>query len=195
MKRAGRALALAVVCMLAASGQAAANHWESTPSGAPFHWADNDPNYPRGYVYWVDKTGAEWPVYRSAVEWDEAAKLDAMYVSSEAACPNTGHCVTVKEESLGTSSCGPQLGKTSMVAYDSTGHLTTATEVAIDTSCSGSADDKRRTIVCHELGHSIGMDDQTVGASTCMRSPYAGPWTTPSSHDYDAIASHYGHKD
>ncbi|MCX6394986.1 MAG: hypothetical protein NTV23_00690 [Propionibacteriales bacterium] len=195
MRRAlgGLLLALAVVTLLA--GGAWSNHWASTSSGAPLHWADNDPSHPRGYVYWVDNTGSEWPVYSSAIAWDQASRLDAVYVSSESACPNTGHCVSVSETTIGDSACGPTLGQTNQVAYVATGHLTTSTWVHVDTACSDASAEKRRTIVCHELGHSIGLDEQTVGTSSCMRSPYIGPWTAPSAHDFDAIASTYSHND
>jgi hypothetical protein len=172
-----------------------ANHWELTESGLPVHWSDSDPSYPRGYVYWVDNTGAEWPVYSSAVEWDKAGRLDAVYTSSEAACPNTGHCVSVIETPLGVAGCTGLLGQTDQVFYTTSGHLHTNTLVRVDSQCSGAASGKRRTITCHEMGHSIGVDEQLVHTDTCMASPYQGVKQLPSQHDYDAISNQYNHND
>lgn len=192
MRRLMILIALAMSAVLGLAGAAAANHWSDKPEGS-LHWADNDPSYPRGYVYWVDLTGPEWPVYASSIEWDKAGSLDAVYVSSEASCPS--HCVTVDDVSVGTAgSCTGTIGATTRY-WNSVAHLTTSTNVKLDDDCAGASYDLRRTDACHELGHSLGMGEQYVGTESCMHSPYEGPKKLPSQHDYDAIAAHYNHND
>jgi hypothetical protein len=189
-------LPLVVLAMVFAVPGAWADHWHNLPSGAPLHWSDNDPSYPRGYIYWVDNTGAEWPVYSSAVEWDKAGRLDAVYTSSEAACPNTGHCVSVNETALGAAGCTGALGSTTPVIYaGASAHLHTDTVVEVDSECSGAAAGKRRTIACHEMGHSIGLYEDFARTNTCMAAPYQGVQQLPNEHDYNAIASQYNHND
>ena len=69
--------ATAVLLFFSKASPAAANHWNHDP-GHNVHWANNSPSFPRGYVYWADLTGAQWPVYSAAIEWDRSTKLDAV---------------------------------------------------------------------------------------------------------------------
>lgn len=183
-----------VALLLVVPQLASANHWKKSSVGADVHWADKEPTHPRGYVYWADRTGAEWPVYSAAVEWDRASKLDAVYISGSQTCPSTPHCVSVVETSI-NDACSPKAGQTDWSYYTASGHLETKTLVRVNSHCSNASYGMRRTITCHELGHSIGMNEQTSDTSSCMTSPYDVPRTMPSTHDYQSIASVYRHND
>ncbi|RNL78454.1 hypothetical protein EFL95_04985 [Nocardioides marmorisolisilvae] len=188
-------ISVATVVMLAVSmaSSAAANHWNHDP-GHNVHWTNSSPSFPRGYVYWADLTGPEWPVYSAAIEWDRSTRLDAVYVGAGSSCPSTPHCVTVRQTALGTS-CSGTLGQTNVSYYSATGHLETSTRVDLSSACSTSSASKRRTITCHELGHSIGMDEQRTADDSCMVDPYVTPHTLPSAHDFQSIATVYNHDD
>lgn len=67
----------------------AADHIDRNQNGSIEHNSDN-PGHPRGYMYWVDNTGPEWPVYTAAIDWDKAPGVDAVYTTSGASCPK--HC-------------------------------------------------------------------------------------------------------
>lgn len=180
------ALILAAFTIIAvASTSAMAGH------SLNYHWADADPSYPRGYVYWVDQTGPSWPVYSSAIDWDQETRLDAVYVSSAGACPS--HCVSVSEADL-DAGCTGRLGVMSP-AVNSDGHLNGNTTVQVDRQCSSRNAADRRELVCHELGHSLGLDDRASTAVTCMRQGNMIGRQFPDQHDYDVLHSKYNHND
>jgi hypothetical protein len=88
------------------------------------------------------------------------------------------------------------LGSTVPTIYaGASAHLHGDTVVRVDSECSGAAAGKRRTIACHEMGHSIGMAEQLVHTDTCMAAPYQGVKQLPSEHDYNAISNQYNHND
>lgn len=184
------ALGFSLVLVVAGAGAAYAGHALVQSDGDRLHWADNAPNYPRGYVYWKDETGSEWPVYTSAVKWDQASRLDAVYTTGSC---TSSHCVTVREANLGTG-CSAPYGETDVPA-GSRGHFTTNVEVRVDRQCDGRAASHRRELVCHELGHSIGLDDRASSVSSCMRTGNMNGSSAPTQHDYDTLHNSYGHND
>jgi hypothetical protein len=53
--------------------------------------------------------------------------------------------------------------------------------------------DQRRSVACHELGHAIGVfDDSLVSSTSCMTTDSNFP-LYPDAHDYKVIASVYNH--
>lgn len=181
-----------VVAMLLGAAATTALGTHATPQ----HWADNDPSYPRGYVYWIDNTGAEWPVYSAAVDWDQAAQLDAIYVTSAANCPS--HCVPVDEADL-DAGCTGRLGVTNVVS-NTANHLLGGTagnntRVRIDRQCDGRNYADRRELVCHEMGHSLSLDHVAPAKLTCMREGDMVGQQSPNGHDYEAIGNMYDHND
>lgn len=148
-------LAVATFVMLAMStgSPAAANHWNHDP-GHNVHWANSSPSFPRGYVYWADLTGPQWPVYSAAIEWDRSTKLDAVYVGPSASCPSTPHCVTVRQTALGAT-CSGTLGQTNVSYYPATGHLETSTRVDLSSACTAC---ERRQAPNHHVSRARAFD-------------------------------------
>lgn len=150
----------------------------------------NDPNFPRGYVFWHDQTGAEWPVFSSAVQWDRASRLDAVYTTGSC---TSNHCVTVREADLGPA-CSPLFGETFHPSGPA-GHLFSATEVRINARCDARNAADRRELVCHELGHSIGLGERPSSTNTCMRSGNMVGEQFPDGHDFEVLFFSYNHDD
>jgi hypothetical protein len=182
---------LLTAVFLGSASVAFAGHPLLQADGDRYHWADNDPSFPRGYVYWQDQTGAEWPVYSSAIEWDKASRLDAVYTSGSC---TSSHCVTVREVSFNNVGCAPPYGETS-VPTTTAGHFTTDTEVRIDAQCDNRNAADRRELVCHEMGHSIGLGERASSSATCMRTGNMVGRTLPDGHDYEALYNSYDHND
>jgi hypothetical protein len=167
-----------------------ASHPLQQADGDRLHWRDNDPGFPRGYMYWQDTTGAAWPVFSSAIEWDRASRLDAVYTSGS--CSNS-HCVTVRTSAL-AAGCSAPYGVTAIPSGPE-GHFTTDVNVQLDAQCSSRNAADRRELVCHELGHSIGLDDRAASAVTCMRTGNMIGRQVPDGHDFEALANSYNHND
>ncbi|WP_154402578.1 hypothetical protein [Nocardioides speluncae] len=190
VRRWGLVALLASVFLLAAVAAANASHPMVQPDGDRMHWSDNDPSFPRGYVFWQDQTGAEWPVFSSAVQWDRASRLDAVYVTGSC---TSNHCVTVREADLDPG-CTGRLGEVLHVTGPA-GHYFSATEVRIDAQCDARSAADRRELVCHELGHSTGLDDRPSNTNTCMRSGDMVGEQFPDGHDFEVLLFSYNHDD
>lgn len=191
MRRSSIATLMAVFLVFAAAGASVASHYLYDANGNKKHWSDNDPGFPRGYVYWHDQTGAAFPVYASAIEWDKETRLDAVYVSGGSSCTSS-HCVTVSEVDFNNTGCAAPYGQ----AYTPTGsggHLTTDTWVHYDRQCSSRSSADRRELVCHELGHTIGLYERPESASTCMRQGNMIGKQLPDTHDFDILHALYNH--
>lgn len=127
------------------------------------HWDDNEPGYPRGYAFIKDTSAAAWPVYTAAISWDQAAKLDLIYQTGAGGC---GHCVPFESVAMGGAGCSPVAGETS---FGLSGvHLVNVSS-RVDSGCAGLSYNNRLELVCHEMGHAIGLNDRGAGAASCMR--------------------------
>lgn len=184
------ALGFTMILLVTGAGAAYAGHALVQADGDHLHWADSDPSFPRGYVYWKDETGSEWPVYSSAIKWDEEPRLDAVYTTGSC---TSSHCVTVREANL-SAGCSAPYGETDIPA-GAAGHFTTNVEVRIDAQCDSRATSHRRELVCHELGHSIGLDERPSTSSTCMRTGNMNGSQLPDSHDFQVLHNSYNHND
>jgi hypothetical protein len=193
LKQAGVAALVALVALPAVA--LADNVWRNG-AGNPRHWRDDDSaGFPRGFLYWVDRTGAPWPVFSSAIVWDREPRLDAVYTSNPSACPR--HCVAVFTRDLGR--CTPRAGLYGITFGPTTraGHFRERTRVVLNNRCnSGINRAQRREVACHELGHSIGLDHRPRVA-TCMRDGnVVNPQTTPDGHDFAMLHNRlYAHND
>jgi hypothetical protein len=183
-------LALSGLFILVSVSSSFADHAWRQADGTRRHWSDAAGNGP-GIVYWVDNTGPEWPVLTAAIDWDQEERLNGVYVSSASNCPR--HCVNVHEEPL-ADGCSPPFGSTFGPAHDN-GHFLETTNVAIDAQCDNRDYATRRELVCHELGHTTGLDDEPHGADTCMRGGALDEpeQVEPRKHDYDVLHDVYGH--
>lgn len=191
MRRPTIALLLAVFLVSVVAGTSLAGHYLYNSSGNKKHWSDNDPGFPRGYVYWHDKTGSAMPVYASAIEWDKETRLDAVYVSGGSSCTSS-HCVTVYELDYSNVGCSNPYGE-AYTPTNTAGHLTTDTWVRFDRQCGSRTYADRRELVCHELGHSIGLQHLSSSANTCMRQGDMAGYSLPNQHDYDLLHALYNH--
>lgn len=183
--------ALAGIALMFTAGSAMASH-SMSDNGATLHWQTNSGG--TAYVYWSDKTSASWPVYTEAVAWDQASGIDALYVSGSNSC-TSGHCVVVNEAALSGNCTAGVVGQTT-VAHYSSGHFTPGMTVHVANACTSQPYNGRRALLCHEMGHSIGLNDVASTSSSCMRTNAASLGSViQNSHDYAQLGVIYGHND
>lgn len=183
-------IALLTAAFLASTSlSAVATHVWYNDAGNRKHWSDNDPSFPRGYVYWFDNTGAEWPVYSSAIKWDEEPLLDGVYVTGSC---SSSHCVTISEVDFDNTGCAPPYGRVSGPTTTA-GHFTTDTWMRVDRQCDNRNAADRRELVCHEMGHTIGLYERPETANTCMRVGNMIGETLPDDHDFGVVHTSHNH--
>lgn len=152
------------------------------------HWDDNEPQYPRGYAFIQDMTPAEFPVYTAAIKWDQAVRLDLVYRSGGGSC---GHCVPFAANLVGGAGCSGNVGVTSAGTVGV--HLANVSS-RVDSACASRTYNNRLELVCHEMGHAIGLNDRSAGSTSCMRTEVPlGNATDPSENDYTDLSNAYGH--
>ncbi len=166
--------------LLSAAGSAMAGHY-IVRDGNQLHWERSGTAVAQ--VYWVDYTGPRWPVNASSIEWNRSARLGAYYLSPSDNCPF--HCVGVRADSFGTDD--PR--GWAVLRWDTNGHLTGATYVRFNNSYAANAT-RDRAVACHELGHTIGLNERTAGDS-CMNSTSFN--RLPDGHDYNLLSNLYDH--
>lgn len=154
----------------------------------------------RAYVRYVDYSGSAWPVVAAFNSWNANPRLAMGYYTNPSSCG--GHCVNTAAISpandplnvLG-SNCSGVLGYTTTGSIGGRNHFTEALRIRFNNSCNSVlTQSQRRTIVCHEMGHSVGLDHQGV-TSSCM---YTGGYlsNTPNAHDFSEIHNViYNHPD
>jgi hypothetical protein len=166
-------------------------------SGPGLHWRDWDAGgFPRGFMYWIDYTPAPWPVFASAIEFDRAPGIDAVYLPASRRDECVRHCVAVRAPDLGAS-CRSFPGR-AFVPHRSNGHLRERTRVEVNERCEradGVSRADRRELVCHEMGHTIGLDATPPQRHTCMREGFMVGERFPNDHDYRMLARLYDHND
>jgi hypothetical protein len=157
------------------------------------HWGDGAGNGP-GYVTIADFTGAQWPVFAAAIEWDRPERLNVIYQSG--GCGGFDHCIDVRAEQF-AEGCSTVAGRTILVRDGN--HIGGAnSRVRLNTRCNDRADREQRVITCHEEGHvtGLGEEPESLEAATCMGAQ-AGQLGQashlPRQHDRDAIQNIYNH--
>ena len=174
-----------------------AHNVENFGQGQPVHWSDR--SQLKASMWLIDYTGSNWPVYDSAVEWNNNGRVVITYQYGTASgCPND--CVGVDTSNTQGPCSGQNItyGQTNPAFTNNGGHLTGATNVRFNVHCAGNQlnDAGRRELTCHELGHAVGWIGHRSGS--CMRTGYiVGPLQRfPSGHDFDMFDSPlYDHND
>ncbi len=82
-------------------------------------------------------------------------------------------------------------------APNSDGHLNGNTEVRVESGCTSTLNyAQRRETVCHEMGHSLGLEHRPESVNSCMRVNYPIGKQSPNQHDYDTLHfALYAHND
>lgn len=147
------------------------------------HW--NRVNTAIAQVYYIDHTGAAWPVNSSVVQWNQTSRLGVYYRTPSQGCPgsNVG-CVHVYE----VNTTQNYYGSTSY-SVNSAGHFTFA-QINLNNHWSLSAVGHRHT-ACQEIGHAFGLAHQ-YASNTCMNDNRLDT-QYPNTHDYDQIRAIYNH--
>jgi len=122
-----------------------------------------------------------WPVRAAAERWDNGNPIDFRYVTT--GCPANSQCVTVKQAELAS----PTVGVT---ATASVGSEIRASTITLDkTYGRTNTSARRRNVVCHELGHSLGLEHRTSKTS-CLTS-YASTQKFPDATDVKNLNTMY----
>lgn len=172
------AVVMAAVGVLGAQSVASATHTEG------HHWSHD--GLARSQIYFVDKTGAAWPIATVTYKWNEAHGVDSYY---ETSCPSsTLHCVTVSEYSANDG----LYGVTSFPGWNSASHNYAGVTVKLNDYTATTSTQKRKSS-CHELGHVLGLAHRSTAAS-CMEQGAAPPISMyPDQHDFDELQAIYNH--
>lgn len=159
---------------------------------SPADAAVNFISWPQDVVYVYDTTAAlkkadgspVWPVYAAAERWDDNNPVDFRYTTS--GCPKNVQCVTVRQAEL----AAPAAGTT---ATGFAGADITSSNVTLDTTFGRvNSADRRRNVVCHELGHSLGLKHRTA-TSSCLTS-YVASQQYPDATDIKDLNTMYGYR-
>lgn len=161
----------------------------SAVAGTWAHWGDNEPGFPRGYAYVQDLTGSAWPVYTAAISWDQAPKLDLVYRTGANGC---AHCFDFDAIAMGGAGCSPVAGET--WPGQTGGHINNNTWSHVDSGCASATYNARLELVCHEMGHAIGLLDRVASAASCMRTNTGlGGQVDGSAADFTDLNTAYSH--
>lgn len=154
--------------------------------------AVNFVSWPKDVVYVQDLTAGlkkadgspVWPVMAAAERWDDDNPVDFRYTTK--ACPKDAQCVVVRQSELAP----PAVGS---AATGRVGHDIVSASVVLDTTFGRTNNTtRRRNVVCHELGHTLGLQHRTGGGS-CMTS-HVTDERYPSSADIKNLVTMYGYR-
>jgi hypothetical protein len=100
-----------------------------------------------------------WPVKTVAARWSKSNPVEFRYTSK--GCPANVQCVTVKQAELADPTVG--LAETASAGVD-----IKSSKITLDTSFGKkNSAARRQNVVCHELGHALGLKHRTTKDS-CM---------------------------
>lgn len=180
----------AFVAVLASSlagtvGTGTAEAVVTTPAAAPtaaMVW-------PKDVIYVYDMTAKlkladgspRWPVAAAAERWDNDNPVDFRYTT--VACPAGSQCVVVQQKEL----AAPTVGS---AATAHVGSAIVSSTVILDTTFGRTnSATRRRNVVCHELGHTLGLEHRS-GTSSCMTS-YVTNQRYPDKVDVKTLVAKY----
>lgn len=159
-------------------------------------WTDGCCAHPQ--VWFVDHTGANWPVDQSAYTWNQAVGVDSIYVWGS--CPGYAnqHCVNVTDRNAG---CSGWQGLTTL-AWNTSYYITSASVQLNDYNGNCTVNgvtyvyaknaNGYRQDACHEMGHALGMGHNSSTDSciygTIINSAGA---LKPDGNDFTLIAKLY----
>ncbi len=149
-------------------------------------------SWPKDVIYVYDTTSRikktdgspVWPVNAAAERWDDNNPVDFRYTTQP--CPSGSQCVTVRQAEL----ADPAVGVTSTVRVGT--DIKTFT-ITLDTTFGRTnSSARRRNVVCHELGHSLGLQHRSATTS-CLTS-YVTSQQYPDATDIKNLNSMYGYR-
>ena len=169
-----------------------------------YHWARTTASFD---LTIINSTTSEWDGYVSqAVEdWSGSSKLEM--VEDTNGSTNKKQRRQCKGGSGKVRICNLAYGQNGWlgiagISIDSNGHITTGYTKLNDsyfTQVFYDNDNWRQSVTCQELGHNVGLGHQdenfnNTSLLSCMdyQNP---PYEYPNAHDYDQLATIYGHTD
>jgi hypothetical protein len=149
-------------------------------------------SWPKDVIYVYDTTsklkekdGSQvWAVKAAAERWSAGNPVDFRYTTK--GCPKDSQCVTVRQAELAAPAAG--VTATGFVGADIKSSNVTLDKTFGKTNNAA----KRRNVVCHELGHSLGLKHRTQTTS-CLTS-YVASQKYPDKTDIKNLNTMYGYR-
>lgn len=190
------ALAVAAVSFTAVASHSWGNyHWARTTSSFTLQTLDSTVSA---------GTNANWPILLAAAasQWSQSNKLDLAVTPYANASKDRRRCTAVKGK---IRVCNMTYGNNgwlglASINIDSSSHITQGTAKMNDSYSSYWASDANEAphVMCQEIGHTFGLGHTSEDGSsqgTCMDYSSSPNSTKPNQHDYDQLATIYGHTD
>lgn len=189
------------VAIAAVSVAAYASHdWNN------YHWARTTSSFT---LQTLDSTvsagtNANWPALlnQAASQWSQSTKLDLNVVPYANAQKDRKRCAAVTGK---IRVCNAAYGNNgwlglASINLDSGGHIVKGTAKMNDSYSSYWSSDANEAphVMCQEIGHTFGLGHTSEDGSsqgTCMDYSTSPNSTSPNNHDYDMLATIYGHTD
>lgn len=202
MKRHHLVTTIAAACIAAGTvSTALASH-----SWGGYHWARTTNSFE---LQIVNSTTPDWDPYVDIAtdDWSASSVLDMRDVDIDTGDTSNKTRRQCRADQGTVRICNLEYGYNGWlgvagISIDSNDHITSGYTKLNDSYFNASYYNKdvwRQSVTCQELGHNVGLDHQdedfnNTPIDTCMdyRDP---PWPTPNKHDYDELASIYGHTD
>ena len=149
-------------------------------------------SWPKDVVYVYDTTAGlkksdgtqVWPVKTAAARWSKGNPVEIRYTTK--GCPSAVQCVTVRQPELADPTVGVAV-TTAAGADIRSSHITLDTTFGRKNSSA-----RRQNVVCHEMGHSLGLEHRTQ-TSSCMN-PYVTDERHPDKTDIKNLKTMYGYR-
>jgi hypothetical protein len=149
-------------------------------------------SWPKDVIYVYDTTSGlkktdgtqVWPVKTVAAAWSKDNPVDIRYTTK--GCPTNVQCVTIKQSELADPTVG-QAVTTSAGADIKSSNITLDTTFGRKNSAA-----RRQNVVCHEMGHSLGLEHRTQ-TSSCMN-PYVTSERHADKTDIKNLKTMYGYR-
>ncbi|GIH02314.1 hypothetical protein Rhe02_03810 [Rhizocola hellebori] len=143
-------------------------------------------------IYFIDYTGADWPVYEAAVVWNQSTALNVGY-RGPWACPGPGYnCVDVNALNY-YDDCGPSAPPNTWVGctdYTISGLTIVDANIRIDTGFTSNLANNQK-VTCHEMGHALGLDHNVWNDSCLYYAPRMSTTVNPNWGDFAMLEDIY----